>query len=101
MLAILKKVCISELLDSQVLSFIETAESKKITIKVNVDNELYWNTDTLCMNKIFMNLISNAFKYTPEGGLIKITAFLENDFLKFRITNTGKGIEEKRLGSNF
>ncbi len=97
----IEKVSISELVADQVMSFTEAAERSNITFEVKVPDELYWNTDISCMNKILINLISNAFKYTPEGGNIKVTISVEGETLKVLVYNTGKGIEKEKLGLIF
>lgn len=82
-------------------SFGELAESRKLDYKLQIDKELHWNTDISCLSKIVNNLISNAFKYTPEYGTITVEASVENDRLCIRISNTGKGIKEADLSKIF
>jgi len=50
---------------------------------------------------ILSNLISNAVKFTPEGGAIQITALSENDHLVIRVRDTGIGIPEDELENIF
>lgn len=51
--------------------------------------------------RIINNLLSNAFKYTPENGMISIEQYVENEQLHIRISNTGKGIEKENLTKIF
>ncbi len=56
--------------------------------------------DSLRVNQILLNLLSNAFKFTPEGGKIKVTvqqmSRKENTvFLRFAVSDTGCGISEE------
>jgi two-component system, sensor histidine kinase ChiS len=54
------------------------------------------------MEKVFYNLMSNAFKFTAENGTIRIAIALEkNDLVVIRIIDTGCGIPEDRLGNIF
>ena len=54
------------------------------------------------MEKVFYNLMSNAFKFTPEMGKITVTITLEeNDRVVISIIDTGCGIPEDRLGNIF
>jgi two-component system, sensor histidine kinase ChiS len=54
------------------------------------------------MEMVFYNLMSNAFKFTPEMGKITVTITLEgNDWVVISITDTGCGIPEDRLGNIF
>ena len=51
------------------------------------------------MGKIVNNLLSNAYKFTPDGGTVSMTvSFKENDMLHITVADTGKGIsdEEKK-----
>lgn len=82
-------------------SFGELAESRKLDYKLQIEEELHWNTDVSCLSKIVNNLISNAFKYTPEYGRITVEAGIENEQLCIRISNTGKGIKEEDLSKIF
>ncbi len=45
--------------------------------------------------QILTNLLSNANKYTPEGGSIAITASLSNDFVRTEIRDTGIGLNDE------
>ncbi len=57
-----------------VMSFESLAERKDISLKVHSDHEvieLYFDKDM--MIKILTNLLSNAFKFTPEGGSITVS----------------------------
>ena len=49
------------------------------------------------MEKVFFNLFSNAFKYTPKGGKIEIIVSTENDKAKIQIHDSGCGISTSDL----
>ena len=49
-------------------SFGDMAENREMNYCLDIAPELTWNTDLSCFNKIAGNLISNAFKYTPDKG---------------------------------
>ena len=46
------------------------------------------------VRKIILNLLSNAFKYTPDGGTIKIRIYQHNQSACIAISDTGKGISD-------
>ena len=69
-----KEENIIPLLKGLVLSFTSLAERKKITLRFNSAEEkinVYLDKDKI--EKIVNNLLSNAFKFTPEGGKIDFT----------------------------
>ena len=68
-----------------------------IHLDVSVPANLYWYTDKSSLKKIISNLLSNAFKYTAEQGIIRVNLYEDCDFLKIAIYNTGRGIEKEKL----
>jgi signal transduction histidine kinase/ligand-binding sensor domain-containing protein/DNA-binding response OmpR family regulator len=88
---------IMPLLKGYVLSFSSLAERKKITLNFNSIEEnlnLYFDKDKV--EKIINNLLSNAFKFTPEGGKIDFTVEKLIDNAEIRIADNGIGIEKER-----
>ena len=78
------------------------AESKKIILKFESDYEnIQVNYDPDKMEKIFNNIYSNAFKFTPERGEIKTTLSINNAFVEIKIKDTGIGIPEDRIKNIF
>ena len=70
----------------------------------DMEEELFG--DALRVNQILMNLLSNALKFTPEGGSIVLRiAKMDEDsttvWLKFEVSDTGCGIEEKNYEKIF
>ena len=53
-------------------TFVEMAKSRNITFLSKIPEQVMWNSDKGFLNTIIINLISNAFKYTPDGQSIKI-----------------------------
>jgi len=84
----------------EVLSVIyPLAGSKKIGIDNIVGKELELRGDRVRIKQIFYNLLTNAVKFTPEGGRVRIEASHERDFVRFSVSDTGIGIplEEQSL----
>ncbi len=82
-------------------SFCELAENKNLNYRLDIEPDIEWNTDISCFSKIVNNLISNAFKYTPEEGNITIGLKVENQLLTLNISNSGKGIAKENLAKIF
>ncbi len=53
------------------------------------------------LNTIFRNLISNAIKFTPEGGSIHISTEKTADYIKIIFKDTGIGISEDDINKIF
>jgi signal transduction histidine kinase/DNA-binding response OmpR family regulator len=91
-----------QLLRAITASFESVAERKAINYHVHFPERSYigfFDKDKL--EKIFSNLLSNAFKYTPEGGTVSVHADVEEQRLRFSIEDSGPGIPKKEVDKIF
>jgi signal transduction histidine kinase/DNA-binding response OmpR family regulator/ligand-binding sensor domain-containing protein len=93
----IRKLNISQLVLEITDSFNELSEQNQISFQTRVKPELVWNLDSGCFTNILNNLISNAFKYTPQNGKIEVSIEIANDTLLLKVYNTGKGIREEDI----
>ena len=84
--------------------FDEWALDKNIEYDLELPPELIGWYDKDKIEKIIFNLLSNAFKYTPKKGNIKLEFSIQGDTIKtlsIKVSNTGKGIPKEKLESLF
>lgn len=93
----IQELNISELGNGIIESFDELAEQNRIQLETDITPDIIWRSDHNGFTKILNNLISNAFKYTPENGTIRISIKKEEDKLSIKVYNTGKGISKENL----
>jgi len=76
----------------------QVAEEKQIKVSTVIEPELGTVlTDQDKLEKILLNLIFNALKFTPPGGQVEIAARRAGDELLLSVKDTGIGISEKHL----
>jgi len=88
---------ISECISGLAATFTSLAESKAINYNLEVDAAIYGMVDKHKLETVLINLLSNAFKYTPDGGNIWISAKSEKGFLSIKVKDSGPGIPEEKL----
>jgi NtrC-family two-component system sensor histidine kinase KinB len=82
--------------------FREQAREKNIEIEVNAFSDLsFVNADRRALRSIMDNLLSNALRYTPSGGHIRLEASEMKDGIQFLVKDSGRGIEAERLSTIF
>lgn len=85
-----------------VLSFTSYAERKRIDLKFVSDaDELMAYIDKDKFEKIINNLLSNAFKFTPDSGTIEVNVTHDVKNLNVAITDTGLGIPNEKMQKIF
>jgi signal transduction histidine kinase len=62
-----------------------------------VGDSLLVDADPRRVSQVLGNLLSNALKFTPEGGAIEATAQRDGDFVRFTVLDTGPGIPADEL----
>jgi len=63
--------------------------------------KLYGTWDPDRLKQVFNNLISNAIKYSPKGGQIKISVENSNPAIRISISDTGMGMSKDQLANLF
>lgn len=96
----LEKIDVMDFLHDLTLNFKEMAESKRMKFCFEPSTDHYnMYVDKEKLDKVVYNLLSNAFKYTPSGGTIILTAKVDEAGNRFivQVSDTGVGIpKEKR-----
>lgn len=76
----------------------QQARSKNIQLDLRIEADLpEIDIDRARMTQVLTNILDNALRYTPEGGVISLAASREKDFLKLSIQDSGPGIAREDL----
>lgn len=88
---------VQELLDdSEIL-----AEPKKIHVELKQGTPITLVGDKVRLRQLFLNLIDNAIKYTPEGGAVTLSLERQNSMALFSVEDTGIGIPAQEMDKVF
>jgi len=68
------------------------AAKKQISFSVQADSEPVVSATREHVRQIWMNLISNAIRYTPEGGRVSVSMSVQDQLLRGSVEDTGIGI---------
>lgn len=89
---------IVQLLDEVMAILNGKATEKDIVLLFeNNETEIYVEGDPYRLKQIFINLITNAISYTPNGGKVTITLKDNGNMIQTKVQDTGIGIEEKEI----
>jgi signal transduction histidine kinase len=73
---------------------------KDIEFTAELEQSQYNGSSDL-MQHVWINLLTNAIKYTPEHGEIIVTLEKAGSFIKFAVSDTGKGMSEEEMARIF
>lgn len=98
----IQKIELFPFIEQLIDDFKDVASSKNIELNLRSeikDPVLFADVDKV--EKIVANLVSNALKFTPEGGTISVTIFERNGYYNISVSDTGIGISNKDLDRVF
>jgi signal transduction histidine kinase len=85
--------------ENTVESLFEKAASKQVTLKLDLQLDPKrdrFTADSSRVEQILWNLLTNAIKFTPEGGTVTLRFWVEDNTAIFQIEDTGIGIPEEQ-----
>ncbi len=88
---------LNELVDESIRVVTAQSHGQKITVTADVQAQLRMQGDRRSLKQILLNLLSNAFKFTPEGGKITVRARAVGDRITISIQDTGIGIPKDAI----
>jgi len=97
-------VDIAELLRAVVERFTPLAKSAEVDLKIDELDLPHISGDNDRLAQVFNNLVENAIKFTPKGGLVKLDASASDIYLDVTVSDSGKGIsndEAQRIFERF
>ncbi|MCA9921341.1 MAG: GAF domain-containing sensor histidine kinase [Anaerolineales bacterium] len=87
-----------QLVYSMLAEYRMQAEDLDLTLQAELAESLPWlHGDLTHLRRVFDNLFSNAFKYTPAGGSVTLRMFVEGEKIIIEVADTGEGIEAQHL----
>jgi signal transduction histidine kinase len=82
--------------------FCDDTARKRIHVEIQAFADLALvQVDKRALRSILDNLLSNAIRYTAEGGEVLLAAEEIKDFVQFTVRDSGRGIEAERLPTIF
>ncbi|MFP4370498.1 MAG: tetratricopeptide repeat protein [Candidatus Kapaibacterium sp.] len=84
------------------LKYLEnTADKKGISLVVDIEESLNAFADPNMISTVLRNLISNAIKFTPDGGYVKMFSIITNGRVSITVEDSGIGISEEDIAKLF
>ena len=98
----IKHSSLTEIVESIVDLFFPQTDERKIKLELDTPKEpvMVW-MDSSQISRVFINLIGNALKFTPEKGKITIKVIPGSDFINIEVADTGIGITPEDVNRIF
>jgi signal transduction histidine kinase len=98
-----QRVALGEIIERSIENFRLIAANRKISLRGTVDSALPpVDADPRRLDQVLNNLISNAIKFTPEGGEVEVAAASAgHDQARLSVRDNGEGIAPEEIGQIF
>ncbi len=93
----LSEIDLEEVARPIVQSFGPQAAGKNVDLELQTIRPAIVEADEQRLSQVFVNLIDNALRFTPEGGSVRVTIDVEGGHAIVRVGDTGMGIPYKDL----
>jgi signal transduction histidine kinase/Tfp pilus assembly protein PilF len=97
----IERVSINQLLHGNYLLVQQNAAQRKLTVIEKYSDMVLVSVDKNMINTVVRNLLSNALKFTPEGGTITIVSIKKPGCVEVKVSDNGVGISEEDMGNLF
>ena len=84
---------LGEQLCESILAFEDVWEKKNLEIETDIAEDIRIQSDPELLNLVWNNLVSNAVKFTPPAGTIKVALKAEKNTVSVSVSDTGCGID--------
>ncbi|MEI6888759.1 MAG: PAS domain S-box protein [Bacteroidales bacterium] len=97
-----KSLLLKPAINKSIETALASANKKGILIEYEIPDDIEANADEYMLGSTIRNLVSNAIKFTPEGGKIIISARLViSNTIEISIRDTGIGMDQKMMANLF
>ena len=95
----LQELDMNDILNRCAQKIVLTAQAKEQAVICDFDlnSQLNVMADRDRIQQVILNVLTNAIKYTPEGGTIRITSGIKGALVKVQVTDTGIGISSDEI----
>jgi signal transduction histidine kinase len=95
-------VSVSQLVDATQGVVRPLAEKRGVVFETDVPSELPpIHVDPVRLTQVIYNLVSNGIKFTPQGGIVRLSARSDDGFLTIHVRDTGIGIAKEDIPKLF
>lgn len=96
-----RKLLLRNLVADEMAGLKLNADQKDISLLNETDEEILLTADEKMLRTVVRNLISNALKFTPKGGIVRVEAHLTPDYVEVMIVDSGVGMNSDTLDKLF
>ena len=96
-----RKTDLAGLVESSIGSAHLHAERSRVELDTDVPAPLWVHVDPLRIGQALDNLVSNAIKYSPDGGHVKVSARSEKGWVRLQVQDAGMGMTEAETSRIF
>lgn len=96
-----QRVNLAEVVSASIDTARPAADAKKIRIQPVLDPAVLVSGDAGRLQQVFWNLLSNALKFTPAGGFVRVVMERVNSHVEVSITDNGQGMKPEFVAHAF
>jgi two-component system phosphate regulon sensor histidine kinase PhoR len=92
---------VRSLLDEAIDAMDQQISSRRVGIDIDAPEGILLEADRSSVVRVFVNLLDNAIKFSPEGGTVRVRASEDGDLVTIRFEDDGPGINPENLSRVF
>jgi signal transduction histidine kinase len=96
-----RRTDLASLIDTTIGSAQAQADASNVSLSIDTPAPLWAHADPLRISQALDNLVSNAIKYSPDGGAVTVRARTSEDWVQLQVQDTGMGISEEETSRIF